>query len=260
MTREQLFLRIGAACLIVGSIAVFVFRAAHGDLPTRTAEVALTYVAAHPDYRGVHLGANFGVLLWVGGLIVLASSFTRRVPWALGRLAAASALVGAAIYIVDFSIDGFGLHLLADRWAAASPSGRADAERIVEVALVVLWGTSLISIIILWGLPLVLLGPAVALEGEYPAWLGWTGLVVGAASFLIVTAQFLRPSLIPGILVYFVVPSVTQLWSLALGIAMWRRSGAVSGNRTPRAAEIAHPADGGAPRSAKMAQGGAGRG
>lgn len=46
MTREQVWLRIGAGSLIVGSVAAFVFPAAHGDLPTGTAEAALSFVAS----------------------------------------------------------------------------------------------------------------------------------------------------------------------------------------------------------------------
>lgn len=248
MTRDQRFLRIGALCVIVGSVAVFVFRAAHGDLPTGTPEAALRFVASHPNYRGVHLGANLGVLVWVGGLVALASALTQPVAWFLGRLGVASALVGAAIYIVDFTIDGFGLNLLADTWVATSPAGQADAERIVEVAFVVLWGTSLISISILWGVTLVLFGLAVAREG-YPSWLGWTGLVVGTATFAALTTQLLQPGLVPGLLVYAALPSAAQLWSLALGIAMWRRAAAASGTTT-----TARHADGGALRSAELAQ------
>jgi hypothetical protein len=35
MTREQMSLRIGAVCVVVGSVVVLVFRTfLHGDLPT----------------------------------------------------------------------------------------------------------------------------------------------------------------------------------------------------------------------------------
>lgn len=81
-------------------------------------------------------------------------------------------LVGAAVFVVDFSIDGFAGQALADAWAAASPSGRADLVRAAGTVFTALGGTSLTSIAVLWGLPLVLFGRAVALEG-YPSWLGW---------------------------------------------------------------------------------------
>ena len=56
MTREQRLLRIGAVCLILGSVCVFVSRIAHGDLPTDTGEAALRFVASRPLYPLVHLG------------------------------------------------------------------------------------------------------------------------------------------------------------------------------------------------------------
>lgn len=40
MPREQISLRIGAVCVVVGSIAVFAFRTAHGDVTTGTGKAA----------------------------------------------------------------------------------------------------------------------------------------------------------------------------------------------------------------------------
>jgi hypothetical protein len=171
LTREQLLLRIGAVSVIVGSVAVFAFRGLHGDLPTDTGEAALRYVASYPLYHVIHLGANLGVLLWAVGLAALSSSLTHRVAWAVGRLGAASVLVGAAIYIVDFSVDGYALRQLSDAWAVASPSEQASLEVATRAVLVALGGVSLSSIIILWGVTPVLYGVAVAREG-YPSWLG----------------------------------------------------------------------------------------
>ncbi len=113
LTREQVLLRIGAVCLVVGSVLVVVFRTLHGDLPTDTGEAALSYVASYPIYPLVHLVDVLGFLVFAGGLVALSGSLTHRVAWAIGRLGVASVLVGAAVHIVDFSIDGFGLPMLA---------------------------------------------------------------------------------------------------------------------------------------------------
>ena len=228
LTREQLLVRIGAVGVILGSVAVFAFRGLHGDLPTdEGGAAALEHVLEHLNYALVHLGANLGVLLWAVGLSALSSSLTHRVAWAIGRLGAASALVGAAIYIVDFSIDGFALRNLADMWAAASPAERADLEFATVLATTILGGVSLSSIIILWGVTPVLYGVAVAREG-YPSWLGWAGVMVGAAVFASGIGQFLWPGFVLGLVVYAGLPLVVQLWSLALGIAMWRGAGTVA--------------------------------
>src|SRR4051794_26596301 len=108
MTREQVSLRIGAVCLVVGSVVAFVFRVfLHGDLPTDTGEAALAFVASRPIYPFVHLGDWLGVLIWAGGLVALSGSLTHGAAWAIGRLGAASVLVGAAIHITEFSVDGY---------------------------------------------------------------------------------------------------------------------------------------------------------
>lgn len=56
------------------------------------------------------------------------------------------------------------------------------------------------------------------IDGDgYAGWLGWSAVAVGAFLF--------QPTLFPGALLYGVlVPIVVQLWSVALGLTMWRRS------------------------------------
>jgi hypothetical protein len=121
MSSDRIFLRIGAICLIVGSLAIFAFRLAHGDPPAANPEAHLRFITDHPAYAGVHLGTILGVVLWVGGVIVLASTLTHPLGTLLGRWGVASVLVGAAIFSVDFTIDGVAGQDLATAWAAAPP-------------------------------------------------------------------------------------------------------------------------------------------
>jgi hypothetical protein len=59
----------------------------------------------------------------------------------------------------------------------------------------------------------------------YPIWLGWAGVVIGGVTALAAVGLFLLPSLFPGFLLYGVLGSViAQLWLLATGIVMLRRS------------------------------------
>jgi hypothetical protein len=229
MIGEWLFLRIGAIALVVGSIVVFVCRGLHGDLPAADAAAALAFIAARPIYAVVHLGAVLGVVVWVAGLVALANTLAAPAAAVLGRLGAAVALVGAAVYTVDFSIDGFAGRALAEQWIAASPAGRADLELAATTAFQMLRGTSLTAIIILWGLPLILFGLASVLEG-YAPWLGWTGVAIGGVTFIATVAEFLWPDSIPGVWIYGGLVSLVQIWTAALGVALWR-SGA-SGRRS----------------------------
>ena len=225
MTREHHLLRMGAVCLILGSACVLVFRLAHGDLPTDTGEAALSFVDSHPFYPLVHLGDWLGVLLWVLGLVALSGSLTQPVGWALGRLGAASVLIGAAVHITEFSVDGYALPTLAGTWATATASERQSLEFGARLALVVIGGPSTSALVILWGTTLALYGLAVQQEG-YPSWLGWTGAVSGVVIFVLGTVQFLKPNVVfPGVLLYGGGTIVSQLWSLVLGVFMWRRGG-----------------------------------
>jgi len=225
-TREQPLLRIGAACVVLGSILILVFRTAHGDLPAdQGAAAVLNYVAAHPMYPLFHLGDALGFLVFAGGLVALSDALTHRVAWVIGRLGLASVLVGAAVHIVEFSIDGFGLPMLADAWAVAPPSEQPGLELGARVLLAVMGGPSVIALIFVWGFTLALYGLAVGKEG-YAGWLGWTGAILGIAIFVMGMIFYLKPNLFPGVLLYGGGTLAAHLWAVFLGLAMWRRAGA----------------------------------
>lgn len=222
--REQIVLRIGAVSLVVGSVLVVVFRTLHGDLPAdKGAVAALSYVASYPIYPLVHLVDVLGFLVFAGGLVALSDSLTQRVAWAIGRLGVASVLVGAAVHVVDFSIDGFGVPMLANAWAVASPSERPSLELGAQVVLAVIGGPSVIALTFVWGSTLALYGLAVKQEG-YSSYLGWAGMILGAAIFVMGTIFYLKPNIYPGVLLYGGGTWAAHLWAIVLGIAMWRRA------------------------------------
>jgi hypothetical protein len=215
---------MAAVCLIVGSMCVLGFRQAHGDLPTDTGEQALSFVAANPLYPLVHFGDFMGVLVWTGGLVVFACSFEDCTACALGRLGAASVLLGAAVHITEFSVDGYALPMLANTWVTAGPADRAGLEYGARLALVIIGGPSTSALLILWGTTLVLFGLAIRSDG-YSAALGWTGVLLGVAIIVLGTIQYLKPNVVfPGVLLYGLGGHIAQLWSLVLGLAIWRRA------------------------------------
>jgi hypothetical protein len=225
MTREQHGSRIAALCLIAGSMCVLVFRVFfHGDLPTDTGEEALSFVAARPLYPLVHFADWLGVLVWTGGLVAFSASLTDRTAWMLGRLGAASALVGAAVHITEFSVDGYALPTLANAWVGAAAADRASLEFAARLALVVIGGPSVSSLLILWGTTLTLFGLAANKDG-YATSIGWIGVVVGAVIVVLAAIQYLKPNVVfPGIVLYGFGTVASQLWTIALGFAAWRRA------------------------------------
>jgi hypothetical protein len=55
-------------------------------------------------------------------------------------------------------------------------------------------------------------------------------MVVGAVTVLGATALLLEPNLFAGVVVYGLLASVlVPLWSLVLGLMLWRRAGTASG-------------------------------
>lgn len=231
-TTQSVPLRLSAACAIVGSLAVAGFRLNHGDLPAADVPAALHFITEHNFYAGVHVGTIIGVLVWGAGFVTFAATLMHGFGRVLGRLGAASVLVGTAIFCVEHSIDGVAGQALAEAWAAASPAGQADLALAAQTAFQMLRGPSLIAILLLWGMAPVLFSLAVMLE-DYPVWLGWAGLTVGATTVIASAALLLREDLFPGVILYGLLASiVAPLWSLALGIAMWRRTLTVSSATT----------------------------
>jgi hypothetical protein len=229
-TTNPAALKLGAGCLVVGALAIAGFRLAHGDLPAADAPAALAFIARHPFYAGIHIGAVLGVVVWTAGIVAFTGTLAGDLAGVLGRVATASVLVGAGVFIVDFSIDGVAGQDLATAWEAAAPAKRPELELAARTAFTILRGTSLTSILILWGVPLLLLGRAMLLE-TYPHWLGWAGLTVGAVVILAALALLLlREDLFPGVLLYgLLISIVVPLWSLVLGLAMWHQASATHG-------------------------------
>src|SRR5207249_12227407 len=120
---------------------------------------------------------------------------------------------------------GYALPTLANAWIAAEPSARPQLEAGARLVLVALGGPSTSALVILWGSTLPLYGLALREEG-YAAWLGWTGVLVGAVIFVLGTIQFLKPNVVfPGVILYGGGTVASQLWTLLLGVAMLRRKG-----------------------------------
>jgi hypothetical protein len=215
---------VGGTCLIVGGVAFATLRLLHGDTPAADPEGALRFVASRPSYAAVHVGALFAALVALNGLIALASSLRRSAAWQLGRAGAASALVGVAIFGVESTSEGLALPELAEAAAGADPAHRSDLVSAARAVAAATHGPSLVAMALLIGLPLVLFGLATVIDG-YPSWLGWTGIVLGAATLSTATGLYVVPDVVPGVLLYGVLASVmAQIWMVILGVVMLRRA------------------------------------
>ena len=235
LTREQMFLRIGAVGAILGAVVSVAAGTGFDNITNELGtQAVLHYISSRPAWYWptVQLGFILGALLWVGALAALAGSLTHGAGWALGRWGAAIVIVGATIHAVDSSINGFGLTALAHAWAAAPVSEQSSLLLAGSVLLWILGGTWASVLVLFHGVPFVLFGLAVVLDRSYPAWLGWLGVVGGLGSLLCGVTMFLGVGLGPERL-FIVFALVVSLWMVAMGILMWRRPATTTAKTRP---------------------------
>ncbi len=163
-SEQRTLLRIGAVCAILGAVVSVAAGAAVGNVTgTYGAEATLTYIAERPRWYWPtgHLGFITGALLWVGAFVAFVRYVSPGAGRALGRLAAASALVGATVHTIDSSVSGYGLSALARAWAGAAAAEQADLLETGRLLLWILDGTWAGVLVFFHGLPFILIGLAV---------------------------------------------------------------------------------------------------
>lgn len=223
-TDAAMNLRVGGVCIVIGAIVFATVRLMHGDTPAAHAEAALDFVASRPTYAAVHLFAVLAAFVALVGLVSLSHSLTRPSAWLLGRAGLASFAVGLAVFTIDSTSEGLALPELAEEASRAAPGERAELIGVAHAVAAAAHGPSLVGMALLFGVPLALFGLAIARDG-YPRWLGWSGAATGGVTLIAAAALFLSPTLFPGALLYGGLASViAQLWLLATGIVMLRRS------------------------------------
>ena len=167
-------------------------------------------------------------LLWLGAVVSLAATLTPGIAHAIGRLATASAVVGAAVLAVDNAIDGYGIKAIADAWATADATDQQALARTLEHGLLLLGGPFRLWIALWLGLPLLLVGMAVALDRRWPGWFAAMGAAAGTAALLAGVSGFLGRPLVPDTLLFTAVAGVQQAWALLLAAQLWRRPNATA--------------------------------
>lgn len=227
--QQRILLRTGAVCAIVGPLILFASFAPHGDLPTHVStEAALRYIADHPLWLPIHLGNIVAALLVIGAFSALAATLTPGIAGALGHLLVPSAIVGGMFVVYDYGVDGYALWALAEEWADAAGSERANALQMADTAIAVLNGTFRGEILIFYGLTFLLAGLAVAFDGRYPAWFGGLAAIAGGVVVINGLLTFVDLSLPrQDFLVFVLIVPLESLWLLVLGVLMWLNAGQV---------------------------------
>ena len=90
--------------------------------------------------------------------------------------------------------------------------------------LVAIGGPSTSALVLLWGSTLGLFGFAARRDG-YSTAFSWVGVIVGVAIVVLGTIQYVKPNVVfPGVILYGVGTILSQLWTLGLALAIWRRA------------------------------------
>ena len=218
-------LKAGGVCLVAGALIFGTVRLLHGDTPASDPAAALQYVQHRRIYPAVRIFALLAALVTVTGLLGLAASLSRPAAALAARAGATSALVGLAIFGVESTSEGLGLPQLARAAALAGPAEQHDFVIAARAVAEATYGPSLVGMALLIGVPLLLFGLALIMERNYPSWFGCVGALIGVITAVVAAGLFLRPTLLPGALLYGLLGSVlAQLWLAVTGAIMLKQA------------------------------------
>ncbi len=219
---------VAAIAALAGSVLLFVGTYLH---PTQAdpsdAPAAFAEYAADRVWVASHLTQLAGVVLMVSAL-VLVSWMMRRGPaagWAL--LGAIGAVGSLAVTAALQAVDGVALKVMVDTWAAAAEANKAAvfqaafAVRQIEVGLAAIAS-------LLFGATVTLYGIAFVVDRSLPRWLGWLAIVGGVPTA--VAGVVIAHTGFSGLALAISMPasSLILLWMTALGVVLWRHTGARS--------------------------------
>jgi hypothetical protein len=220
---DRTFLRLGGAFAIAGSALLLVFNILHPRAAEPSTEATLRVISQSLIWIPDHLGLLLSGLLVVGGLIALSDSISGSPAVAFARFGRASAVASAGSFAIVIGIDGIAAKRVADAWALSPSTHQVAAAALEDVTN----GNFSIFILVFFGVTFLLYGLAVSTSQQYPRWLGWAAAVLSVAALLVgLTMAFSGPSG-PVFMAFVIVSLLLTIWTLVMGILMWRRAEAL---------------------------------
>jgi hypothetical protein len=217
--------RLGALSAILGALLALVVNLLYPIRPDEP-EALLTLIAANANWGLLNLGLMVSTLCILGGLYGLSQVAQGPLARGLARLGMLIALPGAEAMLTGLAVDGYAMKALADLWAGASGTDKADTLRTamaveqVQAALFSTWAAFFV------GAPFLLLGlSGLMAGGGFPRWLGALAALGGMGGLITGAAGMLGASL-PS-LVFVVAATLVTLWILIAGIVALRGAGRV---------------------------------
>lgn len=220
--------RAAAGLLIVGSVLGLVGNALHPHSATADAGAHLQMIADSAPWSAIHLAVIMAILLVIGGLLGLADELADTPGRFWTGLAVGGSLLGGALVTVSTTIDGFAMKSFA---ATVADGGGDGAIQSAAAAQSIGFGIWSVGMLVFFGAAFACFGAAILSSGRYPQRYGWTPVIGGAGSAVAALLQLAFNREVQVAETTFLVSSlVVTVWSLALGVRMWRGA--------PSAAEV----------------------
>ena len=219
-------LRMGSGGALLGAVLAGVGNLLHPITPRDDPPGVAQVIAGSDSWTLIHLVIVIGIILMPAGLLAVRHSIPAD-PFtdALTRLGMYAVTIGATVGVITLILDGVAAKQLADQWAAAPASAKPAALGLVSANETVNFAMGGLFNLSFAGVPYLLFGRAVARAGGYPRWLGWVAFSAGIGSVLAGLIQALtgKPTTVSLILT-IIGPTVVTLWTLVIGVLLWRRS------------------------------------
>jgi len=215
--------QVYGALLICGAAIGFVGNALHPHTVDLNAAATVQAISANGAWVAIHLAIIVAILLIIGGLVGLVEETGGTSVEPLARLGLAAALLGGAVVTVSSAIDGFVMKALAVASAGAAAPDAALALRISMAVKGVDFGIWSIGMLAFFGLAFACFGGAVIGSRRYPGWFGWIAVVGAGGSTVAALLQIAASGEVQAAeTIFFVSSLLLTLWTLSLGILMWR--------------------------------------
>jgi hypothetical protein len=229
------------ALFISGAVIGLVGNALHPHTADLDGAATVQAIAGNGAWVAIHLAIIVAILLVIGGLVGLAEQMEGTSVEPLARLGLAAALLGGAVVTVSSAIDGFGMKALAVASAYAAAPDAALALRISIAVKEVDFGIWSIGMLAFFGVAFACFGGAVAGSRRYPGWFGWIAVVGAGGSAVAALLQIAANGEVQAAeTIFFASSLLLTLWTLALGILMWREQADAIADSLSLAPTVAH--------------------
>ena len=219
--------RIGAVCAIVGSILNLVANLLHPkDLVAYDSTAHFRTIAADSSWSLDHFLFVVVAAITLWGLIALSDSLLKTRGAFMARLAAHMAIIGTALMVIFFVVDGFGMKAIAEVWQNAPAAEAVPA--LYSALLMSKLGLGTGSAYQVWylGLLPILFSIAMLQGGTFPRWISFIAMLGGVLGVVAGASFFLVGYSLAGLFSFIGAQAIIAVWVLAAGIVLYRRTDA----------------------------------